>query len=372
MGGRGGRPGAPRRSGRGTWARGVLLPGPRERALPPRALPPRRASCPFGRGASSPGSRRWWPPRPRFGEEEVRAATTARDRLSRGPRDGGGGRRLEPARPPRPPRRVASSHAVVFLELLAWDPARAAETLAWADERLSHGRGTPRASKCAWPRTRRTRSLRSCCGVWSSGGGSAPSTSPSRPTSRASWRRGTGPGRRSSPDGVSGTCASTRRGRARCATPRASGSCSRASWPRTGAGGRRRPGDPGSARASHVVLCPREQPQPRRGDGGRAGPPGAGVRLCLGTDSLASAETLDVLDDAALLRAAVSRRSHPADLVRMATAGGAEALGLDDLGTPGAGPACGAGLRPHGRACRRSLRAPRLGRGPSPAEWSSA
>ena len=58
----------------------------------------------------------------------------------------------------------------------------------------------------------------------------------------------------------------------------------------------------------------------------------AGVRLCLGTDSLASVETLDVLDDAAALAREFPDLDRPA-ILRMATAGGAEALGLDDLGT---------------------------------------
>jgi cytosine/adenosine deaminase-related metal-dependent hydrolase len=63
----------------------------------------------------------------------------------------------------------------------------------------------------------------------------------------------------------------------------------------------------------------------------------AGVRLSLGSDSLASTPTLDVLDDAAALHRAFPE--VPADvLVRMATAGGADALGLDGLGAirPGA------------------------------------
>ncbi len=81
----------------------------------------------------------------------------------------------------------------------------------------------------------------------------------------------------------------------------------------------------------HVVLCPRSN---RNLGVGTADVPAllaAGVRLALGTDSLASVETLDVLDDAVLLR-----RSFPgveaAAIVRMATLGGAEALGFDDLG----------------------------------------
>jgi len=57
----------------------------------------------------------------------------------------------------------------------------------------------------------------------------------------------------------------------------------------------------------------------------------AGVRLALGTDSLASAETLDVLDDAVLLHRQFPRLD-PAAIVRMATLGGAEALGFADLG----------------------------------------
>jgi aminodeoxyfutalosine deaminase len=81
----------------------------------------------------------------------------------------------------------------------------------------------------------------------------------------------------------------------------------------------------------HVVLCPRSN---RHLGVGAADVPAllaSGVRLALGTDSLASADTLDVLDDAVLLH-----RQFPAIdtgvLVRMATLGGAEALGLDDLG----------------------------------------
>jgi cytosine/adenosine deaminase-related metal-dependent hydrolase len=81
-----------------------------------------------------------------------------------------------------------------------------------------------------------------------------------------------------------------------------------------------------------VVLCPRSN---RNLGVGRADVPAllaAGVRLGLGTDSLASVETLDVLDDAVLL-ARQFPALDPGAIVRMATAGGAEALGLEDLGT---------------------------------------
>jgi len=81
-----------------------------------------------------------------------------------------------------------------------------------------------------------------------------------------------------------------------------------------------------------VALCPRSNrmlgvglpPLPRL--------LAAGVRLCLGTDSLASTPNLDLLADAALLHEAYPE--VPAGrLVEMATAGGAAALGLADLGT---------------------------------------
>jgi 5-methylthioadenosine/S-adenosylhomocysteine deaminase len=58
---------------------------------------------------------------------------------------------------------------------------------------------------------------------------------------------------------------------------------------------------------------------------------GAGVRLALGTDSLASAETLDVLDDAVVLHRSFPSLD-PAVIVRIATLGGAEALGFPHLG----------------------------------------
>jgi cytosine/adenosine deaminase-related metal-dependent hydrolase len=62
----------------------------------------------------------------------------------------------------------------------------------------------------------------------------------------------------------------------------------------------------------------------------------AGVRLALGSDSLASAPDLNVLNDAIALRREVP--DLPADfLVGLATAGGADVLGLRHLGTLAAG-----------------------------------
>lgn len=100
-----------------------------------------------------------------------------------------------------------------------------------------------------------------------------------------------------------------------------------------------------ASRGVHVVLCPRSN---RNLGVGRADVPAlaaAGVRLCLGTDSLASVETLDVLDDAVL----VSRQFPslpPAAIVRMATRGGAEALGLDDMGALAPGMAAALAFAP--------------------------
>ena len=84
-------------------------------------------------------------------------------------------------------------------------------------------------------------------------------------------------------------------------------------------------------RGVHVVLCPRSN---RHLGVGVADVPAllaSGVRLALGTDSLASADTLDVLDDAVLLHRQFPGLD-PAAIVRMATLGGAEALGFGDLG----------------------------------------
>ncbi|MET0554509.1 MAG: amidohydrolase family protein [Vicinamibacteria bacterium] len=86
-----------------------------------------------------------------------------------------------------------------------------------------------------------------------------------------------------------------------------------------------------AARGVFVALCPRSN---RALEAGTAPVPrllAAGVRLCLGTDSLASAATLDLMEEMALLQAQFPELD-PAVIVRMATAGGAEALGQAALG----------------------------------------
>jgi cytosine/adenosine deaminase-related metal-dependent hydrolase len=81
-----------------------------------------------------------------------------------------------------------------------------------------------------------------------------------------------------------------------------------------------------------VVVCPRSNRRLGVGVAPVEALLEAGIRVCLGTDSLASAPTLDVWDDVLALRESVPGIS-PTTLLRMATSSGAEALGLRDLGT---------------------------------------
>jgi cytosine/adenosine deaminase-related metal-dependent hydrolase len=86
-----------------------------------------------------------------------------------------------------------------------------------------------------------------------------------------------------------------------------------------------------AARGVSVVLCPRSN---RALDVGLAPVPelrAAGVRLAIGTDSLASVPSLDLWEDVLALHRAFPSL-EPEWLVRTATRGGAEALGFDDLG----------------------------------------
>jgi cytosine/adenosine deaminase-related metal-dependent hydrolase len=98
-------------------------------------------------------------------------------------------------------------------------------------------------------------------------------------------------------------------------------------------------------RGVHVVLCPRSN---RNLGVGVADVPAllaAGVRLALGTDSLASTETLDVLDDAVALHRAFPSVAPPVFL-RLATLGGAEALGFAHLGAIAPGRAAALAYAP--------------------------
>jgi cytosine/adenosine deaminase-related metal-dependent hydrolase len=86
-----------------------------------------------------------------------------------------------------------------------------------------------------------------------------------------------------------------------------------------------------ASRGVHVVLCPSSNRNLGCGLPDLPGLLGAGVRLSLGTDSLASGDTLDVRDEAILLHEAFP--TVPAErLVGMLTKGGADALRIPDLG----------------------------------------
>jgi cytosine/adenosine deaminase-related metal-dependent hydrolase len=87
---------------------------------------------------------------------------------------------------------------------------------------------------------------------------------------------------------------------------------------------------------AHVAVCPRSNRSLGVGIPPVPAMLEAGVRLCLGTDSLASAPSLELIDDAVALHTELPS-IEPAAIVRMATLGGAEALGISDLGaiTPG-------------------------------------
>jgi aminodeoxyfutalosine deaminase len=95
--------------------------------------------------------------------------------------------------------------------------------------------------------------------------------------------------------------------------------------------------------ASHAALahCPRSNTRLLNGRLPWAAYRAAGVRLALGTDSLASSPSLSVWEEAAASAALHTQAGEPpapSDLLRLATLGGADALGLlDDLGalTPG-------------------------------------
>jgi cytosine/adenosine deaminase-related metal-dependent hydrolase len=91
-----------------------------------------------------------------------------------------------------------------------------------------------------------------------------------------------------------------------------------------------------AARGVSVALCPRSNQALGTGLPPVSELREAGVRLCVGTDSLASAPSLDVWDDVRVLHRAFPRL-EPEWLLRAATLHGADALGLGDLGRIGRG-----------------------------------
>lgn len=93
--------------------------------------------------------------------------------------------------------------------------------------------------------------------------------------------------------------------------------------------------------AATLVLCPRSNAQLQVGTAPVAALKQAGVRLALGTDSLASNASLSIWDELAFASEAYAGALSPAELFDIATRGGAEALGLTgQLGSLAPGLRC--------------------------------
>lgn len=91
-------------------------------------------------------------------------------------------------------------------------------------------------------------------------------------------------------------------------------------------------------RSVTVVLCPRSNEHLGVGTAPVAFYRAAGVKLALGTDSLASNDSLSMWDELAAARRCYGDHLSPAELLAMATRNGAEALGLKgEMGTLQAG-----------------------------------
>lgn len=221
--------------------------------------------------------------------------------------------------------------AVVFLELLAWDPARAQGTLEWADGRLAGLAGlAPNVRVRLAAHAPHSVSPALFAGLVARGGPAAlhlaesPDETRFLATGVGDWpgfleRRGLGHVA-FEPPGLTPVAYADRLGALRPGLVAAHAV-------QVGAADR----ELLARRGVFVALCPRSN---RNLGVGIAPAPelmAAGVRLCLGTDSLASAESLDLLADAALLHRQFPALD-PSAIVRMATLGGAEALGLAELG----------------------------------------
>jgi cytosine/adenosine deaminase-related metal-dependent hydrolase len=96
-------------------------------------------------------------------------------------------------------------------------------------------------------------------------------------------------------------------------------------------------------RGTVVALCPRSNARLESGEAPVAAYRAEGNVVAVGTDSLASVSSLDLLADVAALYALARRQGSPVEglerwLIEAATRGGARALGRDDLGVlwPGA------------------------------------
>nr|MBL0731695.1 amidohydrolase family protein [Desulfobacterales bacterium] len=77
----------------------------------------------------------------------------------------------------------------------------------------------------------------------------------------------------------------------------------------------------------HVCLCPRSNQNLHQRLPDIEKMLAAGIKPCLGTDSLASVDTLSIFDEMAFVAASFPQ-VDPADILEMATLSGAKALGL--------------------------------------------
>jgi cytosine/adenosine deaminase-related metal-dependent hydrolase len=222
--------------------------------------------------------------------------------------------------------------AVVFLELLAWDPEKAGSTLRWAEERLAGARPMLRPGldvrlAAHAPHSCSPQLLR---GLVDRGGPAAIHLAES-PEEAAFLRDGTGAWPAFLEKRGLGLVAFSTPGTSPVGYVEGLGILHprlvAAHGVQVDAGDR----ELLARRGVHVVLCPRSNRNLGVGTADLPGLLAAGVRLALGTDSLASVDTLDVLDDAVLLHRSFPE-VDPAAILRMATLGGAEALGFDDLG----------------------------------------
>lgn len=253
--------------------------------------------------------------------------------------------------------RLAASglSGVVFLELLAWDPAKAEETLAWAEARRSDVARSLRPGLDVRLAAHAPHSVSpALLRLLVERGGPAAIHLAESPDETAFLESGGGE--------WPGFLARRGLGHVAFEPPRTSpvryaeglgvlhGGLVAAHGVQVDGADRQRL----ARRGVHVVVCPRSNRNLRVGTADAPALLAAGVPLALGTDSLASAETLDVLDDAVLLHRQFPALD-PGAIVRMATLGGARALGLDDLGAivPGKraalafAPAPGAEREPH-------------------------
>jgi cytosine/adenosine deaminase-related metal-dependent hydrolase len=105
---------------------------------------------------------------------------------------------------------------------------------------------------------------------------------------------------------------------------------------------------------AHVAVCPRSNRSLGVGVPPVPAMLEAGVHVCLGTDSLASSPSLELIDDAVALHREFPS-IEPAAIVRMATLGGAEALGLSNLGAIAPGKRAVLAFAPSERPARDPL-----------------